>query len=88
MHVDDFYQKMLMYGFTIDQDRFEEITNIAFQTRPVEQKIKKPTRFAETHELAHIKNFQSQKRGLISFDKAHSASNKQNFRKSMINFSI
>ena len=33
---DDFYNKMLTYGFSIDIDRLEEITNIAFKSKPVE----------------------------------------------------
>lgn len=33
---DDFYNKMLTYGFSIDIERLEEITNIAFQNKPAE----------------------------------------------------
>ena len=35
---DDFYNRMHMFGFTVNPTRYEEIANIAFENRPQEKK--------------------------------------------------
>lgn len=38
IEAEDFYTKMLIFGFAADLDRFEEITNFAHCLRPAERK--------------------------------------------------
>lgn len=51
--VEDFYTKMVMFGFSMDIQRFEEITNIVFENRPVEKKIQKVGFFQSSPALCH-----------------------------------
>jgi len=36
--IDDFYTKMQMFGFIVNRQRYEEITNLAFENRPKPKK--------------------------------------------------
>ena len=65
MEVEEFYTKMVMFGFTIDVDRFEEIANITFENRPVEKKIPKAGAFQSNRALNQFAEVVQRKKSFL-----------------------